>query len=41
MKLVSAGLEKGKTMTAPGMSDGMVKKWYAQFGDTYGHLSRL
>lgn len=39
MAEVSAGLEKGEEMIAPGMSRGVVEKWYAEFGGMYKQLA--
>ncbi|KAJ5761034.1 NAD(P)-binding protein [Penicillium odoratum] len=39
MDFVSAGLERGDDMIAPGMSQEIVDKWYAEFGALYNTLS--
>lgn len=33
------GLERGDNVIAPGMSQGIVDKWYAEFGPLYETLS--
>lgn len=39
MDIVSERLERGEEMIAPGMSDDIVDKWYAEFGSLYNTLS--
>ncbi|KAI9925445.1 hypothetical protein ASPWEDRAFT_173116 [Aspergillus wentii DTO 134E9] len=39
MEVVSVGLERGDEVIAPGMSEGIVSKWYEDFGGLYERLS--
>lgn len=39
MGFVSSGLERGESVIAPGMSQEIVDKWYAEFGSLYKNLS--